>query len=123
MKRSYDIPNRNSIDLSLHHAETMITDHTGTHPGDDEILLVIPDFAEYDTDLCQDGSICLHFSKAEARRLSRILWQVSANLMTAQERREAEDTSDRPGIIVDPDFFNDFCEMFEYGKRKKAPNR
>lgn len=113
-KRAYNIPNRNGIDLYLHHAETMITDHTGTRPGDDEILMVIPDFAEYDTDLCQNGSIRLHFSKAEARRLSRILWQMSANLKTAEERRA--EGAKAPEVTIDPDFFKDFQRMFDYGK-------
>lgn len=117
-KRTYNIQNRNGIDATLNHAQTFIEDGEGGHYGDDRVILAIPDFAQYNTDLCQDGNIYLHFSKAEARRLSRILWQMSANLKTAEER-EIEDTSDRPGVTVDPNFFKDFQKMFDYGKRTK----
>ncbi len=104
-KTEYKIPNRNGIDVYLHHAQTTITDHTGEPPGDDEVILTIPNFPEYDTDLCQADTIFLHFSKAEARRLSRVLWQMAARLMTAEQR---EDASDRPEIVIDPDFFKMF---------------
>lgn len=117
-KRTYNIPNRNGIEATLNHAQSYIEDGEGGHYGDDRIILAIPDFKRYDTDLCQDGNIYLHFSKAEARRLSRILWQLSARLMTAEER-EAEDMGDFPGIVVDPNFFKDFQKMFGYGKRTK----
>lgn len=116
-KRTYNIPNRNGIDATLYHAQTFIEGSAGERPGDDEVMLVIPDFEQYETDLCRDGSITLHFSKAEARRLSRILWQMSANLKTAEER-EAEGAK-APEVTIDPDFFNDFQKMFSYGKRTK----
>lgn len=109
-KRTYKVKNRNGIEAFLHHAQTIIECGKEQYCGDDEVILTIPD-------LCQDR-ICLHFSKAEARRLSRILWQMSARLMTAEER-ELEDKSDRPGVALDPDFFKDFQRMFDYGKRTK----
>lgn len=117
-KRTYKVKNRNGIEAFLHHAQTIIECGKEQYCGDDEVILTIPDFADYETDLCQDGTICLHFNKAEARRLSRILWQMSARLMTAEER-ELEDKSDRPGVAVDPDFFKNFQGMFDYGKKTK----
>lgn len=99
-KTEYSIPNRNGINASLHHAQTIIEDHTGKHSGDDEICLAIPDIAGYDTDLCQDGTLYLHFSRAEARRFSRILWQMAAQLMTAEQRGRL---GPLPETIIDPD--------------------
>lgn len=86
------IDNANGIGLKMCHAENMITDADGTHPGDDEIILFVADVAEYDTDLIQNGDLCLHFTAPQARRLARRLWQMSRRLLTAQERADMGDT-------------------------------
>lgn len=41
----------NGIGLTMHHAQQVITDADGTHPGDDEIILFVADVAEYDADI------------------------------------------------------------------------
>ena len=93
MKESIlEIDNANGIGLTMHHAQQVITDADGTHPGDDEIILFVADVAEYDTDLIQNGNLSLHFTAPQARRFARRLWQMSRRLLTAQERADMGDT-------------------------------
>lgn len=91
-KKAYNIPNRNGIDATLYHAQTFIEGSAGERPGDDELMLVIPDFEQYETDLCQAGDITLSFSKSQAQRLARQLLRLSRDLMTAEERADMGDT-------------------------------
>lgn len=86
MKPPISIDNANGIDLFMHLSPTTITDHAGTHCGDDEILLTIDDPEEYDTDLIQGGTLLLHFTKSQARRLARRLWQMAGVMKTAEQR-------------------------------------
>lgn len=92
MKQPIEIANANGIGAYLHHARTEITDQHGTHPGDDCIIISIPNYKQYDTDLCQQGDITLSFSKSQAQRLARQLLRLSRGLMTAEERADMGDT-------------------------------
>lgn len=92
MKSTIKIDNTNGIDLLLCHTEVQVTSADGTHPGDDELLLFVANVEQYETDLIQHGNLCLHFSASQARRLARRLWQMSRQLLTAQERADIGDT-------------------------------
>lgn len=99
MKPTINVANANKIGVYLHHARTEITDQSGTHPGDDCVMLSIPNYLEYDTELCQDGDMVLSFSKSQAQRLARQLFRMAKELMTADQRADMEDT---PIITVSP---------------------
>lgn len=86
MKESVPIDNVNGIELNLCHTQITVTDCKGDHPGDDNLLLVVPDAEDYDTDLIQDGAVILHFTKSQARRLARRLWQMAGAMKTAEQR-------------------------------------
>ena len=90
MKQPIEIDNANGIDLFMHLSPTTITDHSGTRCGDDEILLTIHAPEAYDTDLIQGGTLLLHFTKSQARRLARRLWQVAGAMKTAEQRTMEE---------------------------------
>lgn len=97
MKLHAEIANANGIGAYLHHARTEITGQSGTYPGDDCIIISIPNFKQYDTDLCQQGDITLSFSKSQAQRLARQLNRMAQELMTAEERAEM---NDKPIVTV-----------------------
>lgn len=97
MKQPIEIANANGIGVYLHHARTEITDQYGTHPSDDCIMMSIPKYKHYETDLCQHGDMTLSFSKSQAQRFARQLLRLSRDLMTAEERA---DMSDTPIIVV-----------------------
>lgn len=100
----FNIDNANGITLTMHLAHTEIIDAEGTSLGDDEVLLFIADVDQYDSDLIQNGDLCLHFTAAHARRLARRLWQMSRRLMTAEERADLGDT---PAMAIPTDLLKD----------------
>ena len=86
----YRIANRERVDAYLYHS-VVSTDCGGEnqHFCNDRVLFLIPDIADYDTDLIQDGDLILSFSKSDALRLARKLISMAHKLKTAEER-EAE---------------------------------
>lgn len=97
MKPTINVANANGIGAYLHHARTEITGQSGTYPGDDCIIISIPNYRQYGTDLCQQGDIALSFSKSQAQRLARQLNRMAQELMTAEERAEM---NDKPIVTV-----------------------
>lgn len=86
MNQPVEIANANGISAYLHHARTEITGQSGTYLGDDCIIISIPNYKQYDTDLCQQGDITLSFSKSQAQRLARQLNRMAQELMSTMER-------------------------------------
>lgn len=103
MKQPLEIANANGIGAYLHHARTEITGQSGTHPGDDCIIMSIPKYKQYDTDLCQHGDMTLSFSKSQAQRFARQLLRLSHDLMTAEERANISDT---PIVVIPSELLN-----------------
>lgn len=107
MKQPIEIANANGIGAYLHHARTEITDQHGTHPGDDCVMLLIPKYRQYDTELYQSGDMVLSFSKSQAQRFARQLLRMAQGLLTADQRTDMEDT---PIITVSPELLK-HCEI------------
>lgn len=100
MKQTIKIDNANGIELNMHHTQVCVTSQNGTAPSDDQILLFVADVEQYETDLIQDGNLCLHFTKSQAKRFARQLLRMAQDLLTAEERA---DISDTPIITITPD--------------------
>lgn len=71
------IDNQHGIGLTLDRVTTTIVDSNGTHRGDDEIILYVPDASDYDTDFIQGNCAMLCFSPAQAIRLARRLLRLA----------------------------------------------
>lgn len=98
MKPTYSIDNNNGIALELCHTRVNVKTENGMHAADDEIMLFVAKYNMYDADLVQNGDLMLRFTKAQAARLARRLWQMSRQLQTAT-KRDAQGNGD---IILVP---------------------
>lgn len=72
-----EIKNLHGMGLMLDRTATTIHDRNGSHRGDDEIILYVPDASEYDTDYIQNDCAMLHFSPSQAKALARKLWKLA----------------------------------------------
>lgn len=72
-----EIKNLHGIGVMLDRTTTTVHNCHGSHRGDDEIILCVPNASEYDTDYIQDDCAILHFSPAQAKALARKLWKLA----------------------------------------------
>lgn len=72
-----EIKNLHGVGVMLDRTTTTVHDCNGSHRGDDEIILYVPDASEYDTDYIQDDCAILRFSPAQAKALARRLWKLA----------------------------------------------
>lgn len=75
-----EVKNLNGIGLKLDRIQTTISDCCGEHKGNDEIILYVSEYFEYDTDFIQDDCAMLHFSPTQARMLASRLWKLAVTV-------------------------------------------
>ena len=91
------IDNQHGIGLTLDRVTTTIVDSNGTHRGDDEIILYVPDASDYDTDFIQGNCAMLCFSPAQAIRLARRLLRLAGK---AKKHRRIHAAYAQPKIVT-----------------------
>jgi len=77
MMKAIKIDNQHGIGLTLDRVTTTIIDSNGTHRGDDEIVMYIPDVSDHDPDFIQGNCAMLWFSPDQAQRLARRLLRLA----------------------------------------------
>ena len=61
------------IEVKIASCPTTITGADGTRRGEDEVMVIVEDFEDYETDLVQNGDITLCLTKKQAVELAHKL--------------------------------------------------